>query len=409
MDQKIRKERREKRIKFVLWKTLTMLVVLFVLAFLCVQYSPVLSSFAVKETKAEAKQWAYALVFLAVPPLLYSQIHDLDEEKRKRVAKKHKEKRYSYPEAIREAFFSSECWLDAGMFLAFLYLLPSGNSVVRALFFKADLSLPAIYLWKILLYLLPMTVCLLVIEGAFARDMHRLWRMEGMLSDPQGEPILSAVPQKKIRMHLLYLLLISLLLPSVIPIFNFVFALVVAALPYYKFLTVMAVFGVLVWLYRWFFGMAKRKKEFRQTLEKICRERGYRLEWKAKPFDGIYACTCREEFTVEMASFRFSGVFLPVHSRNSNLYFWENPVYRFEKRILFLYFFFPSHPLNLKALAQPEGNVKRVVVLSQEPKMIAYGDEDASREIACGDTVRDFTVHHAVSFCHFVDRYHLFR
>ena len=198
-------------------------------------------------------------------------------------------------------------------------------------------------------------------------------------------------------------------MPVILPVVNMISAIIMASKPF--FLPLSIILGLVVaWcVFRWFWWVYRQKRYFCNQLERVCRDRGYTFRWITPLKKHLYECSCTADFEVQTAKKHYVGTVIPVHGRETSLYFWDNPVYRFEKRFLTHYFFFPQHSVDLSRIREQYGDeVEIVTVLSRKPKTVYKGDEDYSKEVSWGDSVGDFTLHCKESFVNWIDREHLF-
>jgi len=401
----------KKRLKNSFYKTMAMVLFMLFLSFFCAKYSPIMGGFTLGSSESAEKIAADTLLFYVIPPILYGMMQNWDNEKRFRTALCYPEKRVSFSKAAKDALKSPDFWLDSALFLLLLSFCTSRHATVLFLIYQFRFSSVFAFLGKGLLYTLPMFFILLAVEANFRRDMHRQWRIHGMELDDQGRPMLSVTEKKNVLLNLAYLTLISMALPIFIPLFNMTTTLVVASLPYSDVLLPVLIIWILHRMFRRFYKIHKKKAHFHKRMEEICRERGYTYRWEKGTLRDLFRCSGRQDFSVDTGEKYYAGTILPVFNKEAGLFFWENPAYRFEKRILSYDFCFPKHKLAVDfSPISPNGKQgMKIVLLTQYPKACYYGDEEIAREMGNSERIRDFHVYEADAFANLIDRMHLIK
>ena len=357
--------------------------------------SPILN-ILLEPLEAMGERWVFSALYFtcysALPFFFYVIIQEADERKLS-LAVQHP-KPPAVPILIREIASSRDFYYNALPLLFFLLALPPKGSL--ALLYGLLPSMPYLVqrLMASLLYGAFVFGLLFLAELLLRKDWYRQWRYQGFSLTPEGLAEIPVVSKKKLAFHIFLITVTVFLLPA----FGIYFQMLRVFILLFWDSVSLRVILVAAFFYP-SFREWRRKKRILRELKRECGHLRMPFQSRGALFRGILGLNPEADFTVETEKIRYVGRILPVRSKRSVLLFHREGYYRFEKRILAWYVPFFRHLRKpIKESDQGGKEVREVVILSQEPKKIFFGDEDRYREAWSRDSLGEYEIYHSSAF-----------
>lgn len=149
---------------------------------------------------------------------------------------------------------------------------------------------------------------------------------------------------------------------------------------------------------------ARHRRKFAAAMRSVCDQRGYSFEILPRRGKWRLTFSGREEYRVEAEGKRYSLCLLRVAHSYSRLFFHPEGGYSYHVRFMWFRFFLPRHRFKIDGIG--DGSGERIVLLTREPAVLAYGSKELQRfyQLYNGKQMDGYSLYTTEAFCNYIDR-----
>lgn len=353
-------------------------------------------------TEREWTGFRILFLFLSAIPLWFT-FHEYNPPAQRQTVKDREtvpKLRQSFVETMRSPTF----YADLLLFLLPPLFLGAADSIGAYLFYPTKLPTIASFGLGMMLWILPMMPILWLGSSVIRQSWIRLYLVQGQRGK---RAILSGAKTKGGYSLIRFLINIvgtvaGLTWAPYLFMMAFPVLVVVGKLILELYLQIIVLI-VAIYLFRCF-SLLRRRKRFAARMRAICDQRDYSFTVLPRRFGWRLTFSGREEYRVEAEGKIYSLCMLRVAHSFSQIYFDPDGGYRYRIRLLRFRLFMPHRKLPTERIG--DGSGERIVLLTREPSVFAYGSREKKdfKQLFNGVRLNGFSIYTASAFCNHIDR-----